>query len=389
MRIDWTDEANKQKLLACVDEDGCFDDAKASDTFPSVKVVSLNRQWRKFREVKAPTLDVGDKPRENEWFSANDLLKYLSRKRLQRLTVIELANHFDVSPRTIEDTIVLLRENGVLIDNVGEALQVASAIPHTDDPQVIDMRKHVEREFCFGAVADTHLGSKYERLDVLNSLYDRFADYGVKTVYHGGNMIDGEARFNRYDIYVHGVEDQVANFVEKYPQRKGITTQYVTGDDHEGWYVQREHINIGQVIQDRAIESGRDDLIHLGYIERDLEFKQANGSSTIRVIHAGGGSTYAISYTAQKYVESLQGGEKPALVLVGHFHKFDYSYPREVHVVQVGCTQDQTPFMRKKRIQAMVGGCVIWVKQNDLGVFTSVKVEWMPYYDKRFYQYIW
>jgi len=71
------------------------------------------------------------------------------------------------------------------------------------------------------------------------------------------------------------------------------------------------------------------------------------------------------------------------------FHKFDYSYLRNVYIIQGGCTEDQTPFLRKKRIEAHVGGVVLWVKQNDLGVFTSVKVEWIPFYDKKSYIYHW
>lgn len=321
--------------------------------------------------------------------NADKIFAALTRKRKKPVTIVEFANMFNVSPKEVVRHINELKAKGVLIDVVDDTLQVSHAVEGAPKPVVIDWRKHVETEIPIGAVADTHLGSKYERLDVLNALYDRFAAYGVTDVYHGGNMIDGEAPFNRYDIYVRGIEDQVRNFVEKYPQRDGITTHFVSGDDHEGWYVQREHINIGQVIIDRAATIGRFDLDHLGYIERDIEFKQKRGSRILRVIHAGGGSAYALSYSSQKYVESLQGGEKPAIVLVGHFHKFDYSYPREVHVIQVGCTQDQTPFMRKKRIQAMVGGCVIWLTQNDLGDFTSVKVEWIPFFDKKFYQYKW
>jgi len=72
------------------------------------------------------------------------------------------------------------------------------------------------------------------------------------------------------------------------------------------------------MIEDEAKRNGRNDLIFIGHMERDIEYKQAKGSSIIRVIHAGGGSAYAVSYTSQKYVESLQGGEKPQIVLVGH-----------------------------------------------------------------------
>jgi len=302
----------------------------------------------------------------------------------------EIADQFDTAPNKIILAIGELEKRNIIVDNFMDGgFQLARSIAPVDSVKRIDLTKYKEIEYPFGVVADTHLGSKYERLDVLNALYDRFQQYGVETVFHGGNWIDGESRFNKYDIYVYGVEAQLNNFIRKYPQREGIETKFISGDDHEGWYVQREHLDIGRTMVDRARAAGRDDLIDLGYMERDIEFKQDGGSSIIRVIHAGGGSAYAVSYTSQKYAESLQGGEKPSIVLVGHFHKFDWSYPREVQILQPGAVQDQTPFMRKRKIQAMVGGCVVWVKQNELGIFTSVKVEWIPFFDKKFYAYKW
>jgi len=304
-------------------------------------------------------------------------------------TIEEVCDRFNIPPKRVKETVGELQDSHHVFEIHNDKILLGRDIAPNYKPQVVDFQKYKETEVPFGFVADNHIGSKYERLDVLNDLYDRFQKAGITTVYQGGNIIDGESRFNKFDIYVHGINDQVKNLIEKYPQRKGIKTHFVTGDDHEGWYVQREHVNIGEVIESMANTAGRDDLVHLGYMERDIVLKQAEDEARVRVIHAGGGSSYALSYTSQKYAESLQGGEKPQVVLVGHFHKFDYSYPREIHMVQGGCTEDQTPFMRKKKLQAMIGGVILWVKQAENGVIRSVKVEWMPYYDKKFYAYRW
>ena len=304
-------------------------------------------------------------------------------------TIEEVCDRFNLPPVKVRETIDDLRDNHHVFEITDDKIKLGKDIAPNYKPVAVDFQKYKETEVPFGFVADNHIGSKYERLDVLNDLYDRFQKEGVTTVYQGGNIIDGEFRHNKFDIYVRGVNDQVQNLIEKYPQRKGITTHFVTGDDHEGWYVQREHINIGEVIESMANTAGRQDLRHLGYMERDIALKQGDKESIIRVIHAGGGSSYALSYSSQKYAEALQGGEKPSIVLVGHFHKFDYSYPREIYMIQGGCTEDQTPFMRKRKLQAMIGGCIIWVKQAENAVIRSVKVEWMPYYDKKYYQYQW
>jgi len=312
--------------------------------------------------------------------------KAISKKKVN---IIELSNQFGVSPRMIEEAVQQLTAKNIIVDNFSNDIVLANEMKPMDKNLIIPVSIKDEEEFAIGFIADTHIGSKYERQDVLEALYDRFEQNGINTVFHGGNWIDGEARFNKYDIYVHGVNDQVKNFIEKYPQRHGIKTHIISGDDHEGWFVQREHVNIGQVMEDAAKRYGRDDLIDLGYMERDIEFKTNKGSSIVRVIHAGGGSAYATSYTSQKYVESLQGGEKPHIVLVGHYHKFNYAYARGVHVIQGGTTEDQTPFMRKKNIPAHLGGTILWLRQNERGIFTSVKVEWIPFFDKKFYSYKW
>lgn len=302
----------------------------------------------------------------------------------------EISDYCNCAPKAVLAAVKELQSKNVIVDNFSDGgFQLAKSIRPIDEVKKIDLSKHTETEYPIGFVADTHIGSKYERMDVLYALYDRFEAAGVETVFHGGNWIDGEFFYNKYDIYVNGFEAQIANFIKKYPQKKGMVTRIISGDDHEGWYVQREHINVGKTMQDRAREAGRLDLEDLGYMERDIEFKQKGGRSIIRVIHAGGGSAYATSYTSQKYAESLQGGEKPDIVLVGHFHKFEWGYPREIHMIQGGTTCDQTPYMRKKKLQAHVGGCIIWIVQNDLGVFTSVKVQWFPFFDKKFFAYKW
>jgi hypothetical protein len=199
-------------------------------------------------------------------------------------------------------------------------------------------------------------------------------------------MIDGEARFNRFDLIAHGIEGQANYFVENWPQRKGITTHFITGDDHEGWYVQREGINIGEYIQHKARSAGRMDLQYLGHMEHDVVLAAQSGEARVRLIHAGGGSAYATSYAPQKILESYQGGEKPHILLIGHYHKFEVGYHREVWAIQAGCTQDQTPFMRKLKIQAHVGGVTLRFQQSADGLLHKLNVAWEPFYDREFYK---
>jgi hypothetical protein len=235
------------------------------------------------------------------------------------------------------------------------------------------------------------LGSIHAREDVLKTAYEHFKKEGIDTVYHGGNMIDGfKMKINGYELKPEAgphMDRQILYAVKHYPKIDGIKTKFITGDCHEGWWASSSGINIGMHMEDVFHRNGRKDLEYIGHMEADIHFEyKGTPGSYMRVIHPGSGTAYAVSYTTQKYMESLQGGEKPAVLLVGHYHKYNNSYPREVYDVQGGCLQDQTRFMRKKRIQAHVGYCIIELKQCSDGTLQSRRVQWEPFYDRGYYQ---
>lgn len=249
-----------------------------------------------------------------------------------------------------------------------------------------------DNTFLFGVTSDNHLGSKYERLDALTDTYDRFAAAGVDRVFNSGNWIEGEARFNRTEIHKHGMDEQIRYMVDVYPKRAGLVTYAVTGDDHEGWYAQREGIDIGRHAEQMMRQAGREDWVNLGYMEAHVELVNANtGKSTmLAVVHPGGGSAYADSYVVQKIIESLDRGEKPAVALYGHYHKCLSGEYRNVWWVLVPSTKDQDIFMRKKRIRSVVGGGIIGLEQDPAtGAIIGMTPKLWRYFNKGYANQRW
>lgn len=311
------------------------------------------------------------------------------RKARRLVTIEELSDVFDLSVRRVRSALEDVRQSGYNVLVTDDAAEVPKEVERQTDPMRIDVERFEGKTLRFGLTADNHLCSKYERMDVLNALFDIWQSEGVTTVLQAGNIIDGECRFNQFDVHRRGMDAQVGYLVESWPHRDGINTQFLTGDDHEGWYVQREGVDIGRMIESQARDAGRDDLQHLGYMERNIVLEHDGREQVLRVMHAGGGSAYAISYTSQKIVESLQGGEKPNILIIGHFHKYDVGYPRNVVTIQPGCTQDQSPFMRKRRLEAHVGGATLEVTLGDDGLIHNVTHRWHPFYDRDFYRKAW
>jgi biotin operon repressor len=308
-------------------------------------------------------------------------------------TLDELAAKMEASRGQVLDAIDELREAGANVHEFGGKYQIiATPAPQSARGNIPTYTSRPDGTYLFGFTSDNHLGSKYSRLDVLASLYDRFAEQGVDRVFNAGNWVDGEATFNRHDLLVHGMEAQVQYLAAEYPRRAGIVTYAVAGDDHEGWYCQREGVDIGRYTERAMHDAGRDDWVDLGFMEAYVRLQHAStGEGTmLHLMHPGGGTAYAISYTVQKICESYDGGDKPAVLLAGHYHKMSYNVIRNVHAIQTGCTQDQTPFMRKKKIPAHVGGGIVQLRQDPAtGAITSCRVEFFHYFVRDYYNDRW
>lgn len=333
--------------------------------------------------IKAKDVVEPEKPVKQDTPLSEKLKKLLKTKEVY--SIESISDLYDTGISKVKTAIDELASQGFNISLKDGHILFSDVIEKKPD-LVLSVKKMSTGFHRFAAVGDTHLCSKYERLELLNILYDLFEQEGIKDVYHTGNWIDGEAKFNRNDLLVHGMDNQINYMIANYPQRKGITTRYVAGDDHEGWYTQSNGIDIGKYLQLKAIDAGRTDLVYLGYMEHDIIYQAPSGQTKLRVLHPGGGSSYAVSYTVQKIVESYQGGEKPDILLVGHYHKADYIYVRGVHAIQTGCVMDQSPFMRKKKLAAHLGGWIIEFATDDNGAVTRFKQEFIPFYDNKYYK---
>ncbi|MCM8767929.1 MAG: metallophosphoesterase [Candidatus Omnitrophica bacterium] len=303
--------------------------------------------------------------------------KIVKRKEIKAL--------FRCSDEILDTALKKMRKLGY---NIEENEYLIELKPIVREVEKITIDNYDNGLIRFGALADTHLGSIFERLDLLHTLYDIFEKEGINVVFHCGNYIDGESRINRNELYVRGLDGQVDYFVRNYPYKPNITTYFISGDDHEGWW-QREmgFRNIGYYVQLMREKLGMNDLKYIGYLEQDIELKRKDTGKTaiLRVAHMGGGSAYAISYTPQKIIESYINF-KPNILLLGHYHKAETGWYRNVFYAQVGCLQDQTTYMRKLKLQAVLGGFIFEAHQAPDGSINYVKSIFYPFFDKKYYQ---
>jgi predicted phosphodiesterase len=299
-----------------------------------------------------------EKPKPSKEPSGADRIQGLINDRKQLLTQsTELQREID---KLKEDNAILTRQMDMLRSQLRK-------VP-------IDFGGEQVR---FGVLSDSHMGSLYENMELLHAAYDMFSKEGITRVFNCGDICEGHYTSKRsqhqFEVRVHGYDKQAEYVIDNYPRADGITTELITGN-HDATFYKSVGADIG-----KYIAGVRDDINYHGNMESDVEIKTDNGSAIVRMFHPDGGTAYAMSYKFQKIVESMSGGHKPNVLLLGHYHKSEYAFYMNVHVIQAGTTQHQTPFMRGKHMPAHMGFWIVELTVNQAGVARCQPL-WFPDY---------
>lgn len=225
----------------------------------------------------------------------------------------------------------------------------------------------------FGLMGDTQINSKYTQLTHLHNFYDICAAEGIDRVFHTGDIDEGEQMRvgHQYECYEQGADDHVSEIVRVYPYRRGIKTYFITGN-HDSSLYKRAGMDLG-----KAVSEKREDMIYLG---RDCSIVKLTENCTMELRHPWDGTAYALSYKPQKIIESMEADSKPNILAIGHYHKAEYLFYRNVHCFQTGCFQSQTPFTRGKGISVHMGGWIVEVLVSKDGFVQKISPTFVPYY---------
>ena len=287
-------------------------------------------------------------------------IKYLVKKKKG---FIEICNELQLKDYEVIGLIGLMKQDGELIDYInGELVRLKMPPEINDIYQVEASSSHIPLLL----ISDTHLCSKYDRLDILRYLYAKADERGVKHILHSGDFTDG--RSNRpehiYELREPSYEGQVEYCVEKYPTFSGKT--YVISGNHDDWWYKSTGSEIVKAIANR-----RDDIVYLGSDVADMKI----GKLKVRLFHGKGGNAYAKSYKVQKYLDSIPLEERPHILQTGHIHQSFYMKQDDTHCFQTSCLEDLTPFARS---MGFANDKSVWwvdVEMNDRGQIQNITQE--------------
>lgn len=258
-------------------------------------------------------------------------LKYLINKKKELSTI---CRELELKDYEVIGLVQLMKEDGELVDYVnGEIIKLKKPIQNNDVYEIPNSLEKVKLLL----ISDTHLCSKYDRVDILRYLYAKAEDNGVQCVLHSGDFTDGKSHRPEhvYELKELSYEGQVDYCVTNYPKFSGKT--FAIAGNHDNWWYKSSGSEIV-----KSVAKQREDIVYLGTDVADIKI----GKLKIRLFHGNGGNAYAKSYKIQKYLDTIPVEEKPHILQTGHIHQAFYYKQDQTHCLQTGCLEDLTPYSR-------------------------------------------
>lgn len=286
-----------------------------------------------------------------------------------------LCDTLEVPPKECRQILSDIQEvHGHYLTQIGEAWTIAD--PLAGGPDDYQFAIQDLRYGRFGFVTDTHFGSKYQQLTYLTDFYEKCEKLGVDYMLHAGDLSDGNGslyRGQRFEMFLHGYQDQEDFIVDQYPKIPGVTTRVILGN-HDESFIKSADINILEKVAAR-----RPDIEYIG--RRGAYINLVDKKVRTYIQHPDGGVAYAISYKPQKFIEGFASENKPQIFLMGHYHTMGQFFIRNVHTFMGGCFQSQTPYLRAKGLMPQIGGWIIeFSLATDGWSLEEINARLIPYY---------
>ena len=228
----------------------------------------------------------------------------------------------------------------------------------------------------FAAISDTHFGAAEMAGGQFQEFVEEAHSRGVRHVLHAGDIFEGTYhRGHQYEVAEVGFERQCAAGLSVLPELPGLHYYLITGNHDWNCYHKAVGMDPGRAFEARARQAGREDVHHLGHQQGRVQL----GDVRIELAHPSGGSAYAKSYPVQKWIERYEGGDKPHILIFGHYHSYMVIENRNVCAIMPGCWKFQGTFEQSKGLQPAVGGALIWAWRDEVGMrFRHEWRRWWP-----------
>lgn len=336
---------------------------------PPPPVVPLSRPTQ--RDAIRPPAPVADAP------PARRFAALLDATRRGPIAFDALCDKLDAAPRKVRALVEAAQSAGLAIevahDTVAFKLAEPSATvrdvdvsPTTSGPQVV------------GVISDTHLGSRYCLRAQLREFVEYAYSRGAREILHPGDVLDGCYRHGTFELTHSGIEEQTRDLFEVLPALPGLTYHCITGN-HDDTFADHVGMDPGGYVQNWFEARGRRDVKFHGRRGAYLRIRGA----VVELWHPKKSPGYAVSYGLQNHIRDYGVGQKPDVLLVGHWHTWCYLEQRGVHALACGTFQGSgSAFGKSLGGAPSMGGTLLTWETTATRTLRRFAVERRAYFER-------
>lgn len=362
--------------------------------------LEFDEKWRlKENGIVVEPVFLNRYKRENDYLAEVKVSEKLSKK--QALVVELLAER----PRTEGDISRTLKINKDQVWEIIRGLQKAGyEILTPNDPEQVDSRLFVlqfkeksgfkslplarifAKSVKQGFTSDKHFASIDSQPSCIDRAYADAEKEKIDVMLDTGDLTAGyfDHPSNRFKVIIPNIEGQMLLAADRHP--RSTFKQYNIAGDHDLFAAGRVGIDPIK----RIFSTQRPDITYLGKLRGDVEVKNLK----TRLMHPGGGPGYALSYQAQKRIESeiqrmISRGSKERyqVLALGNWHVANWQFNAGVAVIVVPCFQEQTlDYMMRKGLSPWIGMWIMEFILDEDNYISAIKARYYNYapYTKEF-----
>ena len=314
---------------------------------------------------------------EEKKYSEEEIISILTGKLTKGFNMNSVCEELGINSYELFSYITKIKESGMNITITDKGSDMTFVKNNHPDYAKENSYRIIEKSpgVKIGVISDLRFGSKCEQIEILNDIYKKFLEDGVKYVFVAGNLLEG--KYNNKDELQYGnslitndAYGQADHLIKYFPYVEGIQTLFITGDKDHSW---GKDLNVGEYIADH-----RSDMIYLGPKSCTVNL---NGVSIRIECLKKNGEAYTVAYPPQKYSRSMSSYEDYDLILLGGtLTAQEFPKIRDTKIFSIPSVTDRTPKMKATSQQNVMGSYEFNVEFNKTGKLGKVTSILSPYY---------
>ena len=322
---------------------------------------------------------VENKEPEEKNYTEEEILDILKNKLVKECSVKSLTNELNISPYDLFGYVKKLKDVGINISFMDKGDDMSVSInnhPDYSKENIYNIDEDYNSKTKIGVISDLRFGSKNEQIAMLNDIYKKFAQDGVKYVIVTGNLLEGKYKTKDENVYGKSLitndgYTQADHLIEYFPKVEGIQTLFITGDMDHSW---AKELNVGEYIA-----KNRKDMTYLGPKSCTINFN--NVSIKVESLKKSG-EAYTIAYPPQKYSRSMPSYENyDAIFLGGTLTAQEFPQIRDTRIFTIPSVVERTPKMKALSQQNTMGSYEFEIEYNKTGKLKKLSSLLSPYYE--------